>query len=261
MGPNPDEKEAARWEEDYYSSSGRLMLGIVPGSRLSHLCAHGCELHVPELAPMDRAWENAIEETDYATQDGHGGGTQGSAGTQQGQSGQASGGAGEAGGTSQGALSHHLSVQDILAEGEDLLLPGPERGTWSRAGSHQGRRCAWPRKGWSTCWGQAGGWLSFLRGLLARGGLVGRVLSKVWVEGWWVDFSDDHLQQVAQQHTVSHQLPSPRGEVAAVPELTVMSSCLEGDHRSGGRGEPTLKAPLQCAGGAVAEALRWPSEA
>ncbi|KAK3242344.1 hypothetical protein CYMTET_47963 [Cymbomonas tetramitiformis] len=44
-----------------------------------------------------RAWEGAIEEIGYATQDGSGGGTQGSGGTQDEQSEQASGGVDGAG--------------------------------------------------------------------------------------------------------------------------------------------------------------------
>ncbi|KAK3242347.1 hypothetical protein CYMTET_47966 [Cymbomonas tetramitiformis] len=52
---------------------------------------------VERLALMDRAWEGAIEEIGYATQDGSGGGTQGSGGTQDEQSEQASGGVDEAG--------------------------------------------------------------------------------------------------------------------------------------------------------------------
>ncbi|KAK3274731.1 hypothetical protein CYMTET_17099 [Cymbomonas tetramitiformis] len=116
------------------------------------------------LALMDRAWEDAFEETDYATQDGSGGGMQESEGTQREQSGQAPGEAGEAGamasrllesmedvrrevehlgtvegqggGTAEarsggaragiGGLSQAASsVEDILNEWDDLLSPGP----------------------------------------------------------------------------------------------------------------------------------------
>ncbi|KAK3250119.1 hypothetical protein CYMTET_40485 [Cymbomonas tetramitiformis] len=69
------------------------------------------------LALMDRAWEDAFEETDYATQDGSGGGTHESEGTQREQSGQASGGAGEA-----GAMASRLleSMEDVRREAEHL---------------------------------------------------------------------------------------------------------------------------------------------
>ncbi|KAK3249614.1 hypothetical protein CYMTET_40957 [Cymbomonas tetramitiformis] len=118
-----------------------------------------------------RAWEDAIEEADYATQDGFGGGTQESGGTQHERSGQASGGAGEAGamasrllesmedvrreadhlriagiqgeGTAEarsggvhasagGPSQAALSVQDILLEWDDLSSPGPKGGVWTQ---------------------------------------------------------------------------------------------------------------------------------
>ncbi|KAK3285198.1 hypothetical protein CYMTET_7190 [Cymbomonas tetramitiformis] len=87
MGPNPDRGEAAQREG------------------------------VERLALMDRAWEDAIEEIDYATQDGSGGGTQGSGGTQDEQSEQASGGADEA-----GAMAARLleSMEDVRREAEHL---------------------------------------------------------------------------------------------------------------------------------------------
>ncbi|KAK3287640.1 hypothetical protein CYMTET_4864 [Cymbomonas tetramitiformis] len=81
MDPHPDHGEGAGWEE---------------GAR---------------LVPMDVAWEDVIEETDYITQAGqagHRGGTQASRGTQHPLSGQASGGASEAGG----------STMDTAAPGE-----------------------------------------------------------------------------------------------------------------------------------------------
>ncbi|KAK3236266.1 hypothetical protein CYMTET_53585, partial [Cymbomonas tetramitiformis] len=123
------------------------------------------------LALMDRAWEDAFEETDYATQDGSGGGMQESEGTQRERSGQASGEAGEAGamasrllesmedvrrevehlgtvegqggGTAEarsggaragiGGLSQAASsVEDILNEWDDLLSPGPGSGVWTQ---------------------------------------------------------------------------------------------------------------------------------
>ncbi|KAK3242740.1 hypothetical protein CYMTET_47589 [Cymbomonas tetramitiformis] len=123
------------------------------------------------LALMDRAWEDAFEETDYATQDGSGGGMQESEGTQRERSGQAPGEAGEAGamasrllesmedvrrevehlgtvegqggGTAEarsggaragiGGLSQAASsVEDILNEWDDLLSPGPGSGVWTQ---------------------------------------------------------------------------------------------------------------------------------
>ncbi|KAK3279320.1 hypothetical protein CYMTET_12791 [Cymbomonas tetramitiformis] len=123
------------------------------------------------LALMDRAWEDAFEETDYATQDGSGGGMQESEGTQREQSGQAPGETGEAGamasrllesmedvrrevehlgtvegqegGTAEarsggaragiGGLSQAASsVEDILNEWDDLLSPGPGSGVWTQ---------------------------------------------------------------------------------------------------------------------------------
>ncbi|KAK3246914.1 hypothetical protein CYMTET_43564 [Cymbomonas tetramitiformis] len=123
------------------------------------------------LALMDRAWEDAFEETDYTTQDGSGGGMQESEGTQRERSGQAPGEAGEAGamasrllesmedvrrevehlgtvegqggGTAEarsggaragiGGLSQAASsVEDILNEWNDLLSPGPGSGIWTQ---------------------------------------------------------------------------------------------------------------------------------
>ncbi|KAK3283093.1 hypothetical protein CYMTET_9198 [Cymbomonas tetramitiformis] len=123
------------------------------------------------LALMDRAWEDAFEETDYATQDGSGGGMQESEGTQRERSGQAPGEAGEAGAMASRLLEsmedvrrevEHLgtvegqgggtaearsggaragigglrqaasSVEDILNEWDDLLSPGPGSGVWTQ---------------------------------------------------------------------------------------------------------------------------------
>ncbi|KAK3253652.1 hypothetical protein CYMTET_37104 [Cymbomonas tetramitiformis] len=123
------------------------------------------------LALMDRAWEDAFEETDYATQDGSGGGMQESEGTQRERSGQAPSEAGEAGvmasrllesmedvgrevehlgtvegqggGTAEaryggaragiGGLSQAASsVEDILNEWDDLLSPGLGSGVWTQ---------------------------------------------------------------------------------------------------------------------------------
>ncbi|KAK3233189.1 hypothetical protein CYMTET_56485 [Cymbomonas tetramitiformis] len=123
------------------------------------------------LALMDRAWEDAFKETDYAMQDGSGGGMQESEGTQRERTGHAPGEAGEAGamasrllgsmedvrrevehlgtvegqggGTAEarsggaragiGGLSQAASsVEDILNEWDDLLSPGPGSGVWTQ---------------------------------------------------------------------------------------------------------------------------------
>ncbi|KAK3237576.1 hypothetical protein CYMTET_52360 [Cymbomonas tetramitiformis] len=67
---------------------------------------------------VDAGLEDAIEQTGYATQDGHGGGMQGSGHvTQLGQTGQVSGGAGEAGKTTSRLLE---SMEDAWREAENL---------------------------------------------------------------------------------------------------------------------------------------------
>ncbi|KAK3270195.1 hypothetical protein CYMTET_21397 [Cymbomonas tetramitiformis] len=76
------------------------------------------------LALMDRAWElGTTEESDYATQDGHGCGAQGSEGTQHKQPRQNFGLAKRP--------RLNKSVQDIFAEGGDLLSLRPERKSWT----------------------------------------------------------------------------------------------------------------------------------
>ncbi|KAK3271639.1 hypothetical protein CYMTET_20025 [Cymbomonas tetramitiformis] len=84
------------------------------------------------LALMDRAWEDVFEETDYAMQDGSGGGTQESEGTQRERSGQASGEAGEA-----GAMASRLleSMEDVRREVEHLGTVGGQGGSTAEARS------------------------------------------------------------------------------------------------------------------------------
>ncbi|KAK3259487.1 hypothetical protein CYMTET_31516 [Cymbomonas tetramitiformis] len=69
-----------------WAGGGRVRGGMGPDLDLGEADRReGAE----RLALMDRAWEDACEETDYATQDGLGGGTQESEGTQREQTGQA----------------------------------------------------------------------------------------------------------------------------------------------------------------------------
>ncbi|KAK3237191.1 hypothetical protein CYMTET_52719 [Cymbomonas tetramitiformis] len=78
------------------------MEGEVDPADFFGACARGRRADHPpgrKAMPGRRAWEDAIREPDCATQDGHGGGT-----------------------PSQAALS----IQDILAEWEDLLSPGAQ---------------------------------------------------------------------------------------------------------------------------------------
>ncbi|KAK3242763.1 hypothetical protein CYMTET_47559 [Cymbomonas tetramitiformis] len=133
------------------------------------------------LALMNRAWEDAFKETDCATQDGSGGGTQESEGTQREQSGQTSGGAGEA-----GAMASRLleSMEDVRREAEHLgTVGGQGKGT---AEARSGERVQ--AQAVDTC-----------RAPQSPGAHPG---------------SDDHLKQFARQHTASHQLPCLQGEVA-----------------------------------------------
>ncbi|KAK3263559.1 hypothetical protein CYMTET_27642 [Cymbomonas tetramitiformis] len=172
------------------------------------------------LALMDRAWEDAFEETDYATQDGSGGGTQESEGTQRERSGQASG----IGGLSQAASS----VEDILNEWDDLLSPGPEGGVWTQeqSGASPEQAMALAEGGVATLMGASRRVAGLLGGVDGMGGTDEDDGGDVGRSAGGVDTrrapqspgahpgSDDHLQQVARQHTASHQLPCPPGEVA-----------------------------------------------
>ncbi|KAK3264305.1 hypothetical protein CYMTET_26946 [Cymbomonas tetramitiformis] len=91
---------------------------------------------VERLALMDRAWEDAFEETDYATQDGSGGGTQESEGTQRERSGQAPGEAGEA-----GAMASRLleSMEDVRRKVEHQSTVGGQGGGTTEARSGEAR--------------------------------------------------------------------------------------------------------------------------
>ncbi|KAK3267830.1 hypothetical protein CYMTET_23642 [Cymbomonas tetramitiformis] len=247
-----------------WAGGGRVRGGMGPDLDLGEADRReGAE----RLALMDRAWEDACEETDYATQDGLGGGTQESEGTQREQTGQASGGAGKAGtmasrllesmedvrreaehlgtvggqgrGTAQarsggarastGGLSQVASsVEDILNEWEDLSSPGPEGGVWTQkqSGASPEQAMALAEGGVATLMGasrRVAGLLERVAGMGATGegdvGDVGRLAGGVDTRRAPQSpgahpGSDDHLQQVARQHTASHQLPCPAGEVA-----------------------------------------------
>ncbi|KAK3289147.1 hypothetical protein CYMTET_3418 [Cymbomonas tetramitiformis] len=230
------------------------------------------------LALMDRAWEDAFEETDYATQDGSGGGTHESEGAQREQSGQASG----TGGLSQAASS----VEDILNEWDDLLSPGAGSGVWTQeqSGASPEQAMALAEGGVATLMGASRRVAGLLGGVDGMGGTdeddggdVGRSAGgddtrRAPQSPGAHPGSDDHLQQVARQHTASHQLPSPPGEVAGragtnsasgvVPTVgLVVEGWLEW-RSSGGRDEPASGISWrQCIGGADADGLGWLSEA
>ncbi|KAK3243315.1 hypothetical protein CYMTET_47023 [Cymbomonas tetramitiformis] len=215
------------------------------------------------LALMDRAWEDAFEETDYATQDGSGGETQKSEGTQRERSGQASGGAGRGtaearsrgaragtGGLSQAASS----VEDILNEWDDLSSPGPEGGVWTQEQSEASpeQAMALAEGGVATLMGASRRVAGLLGGVDGMGGTDEDDGGDVGRSAGGVDTrrapqspgahpgSDDHLQQVARQHTASHQLPCPPGEVAG--RAGTNSEQLSGRRRPGGELSATGRA-------------------
>ncbi|KAK3238414.1 hypothetical protein CYMTET_51572 [Cymbomonas tetramitiformis] len=238
---------------------------------------------VERLALMDRVWEDAFEETDYATQDGLGGGTQESGGTQHEQSEQASGGGGEGGAITSRLLesmedvrreAEHLStvggqgggaaearsggaragtsglsqvassVEDILAEWEDLSSPGPEGGVWTQeqSGASPEQAMALAEGGVATLMGASRRVAGLLGGVDGMGGTDEDDGGDVGRSAGGVDprrapqspgahpGSDDHLQQVARQHTASHQLPCPWGEVAGRAGINTSS---QGNHSKG----------------------------
>ncbi|KAK3278616.1 hypothetical protein CYMTET_13456 [Cymbomonas tetramitiformis] len=245
------------------------------------------------LALMDRAWEDAFEETDYATQDGSGGGMQESEGTQRERSGQAPGEAGEAGamasrllesmedvrrevehlgtvegqggGTAEarsggaragiGGLSQAASsVEDILNEWDDLLSPGPGSGVWTQeqSGASPEQAMALAEGGVATLMGASRRVAGLLGGVDGMGGTdeddggdVGRSAGgddtrRAPQSPGAHPGSDDHLQQVARQHTASHQLPCPSGEVAG--RAGTNSEQLSGRRRPGGELSATGRA-------------------
>ncbi|KAK3236904.1 hypothetical protein CYMTET_52984 [Cymbomonas tetramitiformis] len=245
------------------------------------------------LALMDRAWEDAFEETDYATQDGSGGGMQESEGTQRERSGQAPGEAGEAGamasrllesmedvrrevehlgtvegqggGTAEarsggaragiGGLSQAASsVEDILNEWDDLLSPGPGSGVWTQeqSGASPEQAMALAEGGVATLMGASRRVAGLLGGVDGMGGTDEDDGGDVGRSAGGVDTrrapqspgahpgSDDHLQQVARQHTASHQLPCPPGEVAG--RAGTNSEQLSGRRRPGGELSATGRA-------------------
>ncbi|KAK3241159.1 hypothetical protein CYMTET_49048 [Cymbomonas tetramitiformis] len=245
------------------------------------------------LALMDRAWEDAFEETDYATQDGSGGGMHESEGTQRERSGQAPGEAGEAGAMASRLLEsmedvqrevEHLrtvegqgggtaearyggaqagigglnqtasSVEDILNEWDDLLSPGPGSGVWTQeqSGASPEQAMALAEGGVATLMGASRRVAGLLGGVDGMGGTdeddggdVGRSAGgddtrRAPQSPGAHPGSDDHLQQVARQHTASHQLPCPSGEVAG--RAGTNSEQLSGRRRPGGELSATGRA-------------------
>ncbi|KAK3255601.1 hypothetical protein CYMTET_35224 [Cymbomonas tetramitiformis] len=226
-----------------------------------------------------RAWEDAFEETDYATQDGSGGGTQESEGTQRELSGHAPGEAGEAGamatrllesmedvrrevehlgtvegqggGTAEarsggaragiGGLSQAASsVEDILNEWDDLLSPGPESGVWTQEQSG-----ASPEQAMAL----AEGGVATLMGASRRvAGLLGGV------DGMGGTDEDDG-GDVGRGGSIGGGEPAPETQ-----QQCAGRTAAEG-LSSGGRDEPASGTRRQCAGGADAEGLGWLSEA
>ena len=142
-------------------------------------------------------------------------------GTAEAQSGEAHAGTG---GPSQAVTS----VQDILAEWDDLSSPGPEGGVWTQeqSGASPEQAMALAEGGVATLMGVSRRVAGLLEGAVGRGGPVEGDDGDVERHGGGVDTcraprspgahpgSDDHLQQVARQHTASHQLLGPLGEVA-----------------------------------------------
>ncbi|KAK3255678.1 hypothetical protein CYMTET_35153 [Cymbomonas tetramitiformis] len=263
------------------------------------------------LALMDRAWEDAFEETDYATQDGSGGGMQESEGTQRERSGQAPGEAGEAGAMASRLLEsmkdvrrevEHLgtvgsqgggtpearsggakagigglsqaasSAEDILNEWDELLSPGPKGGVWTQeqSGASPEQAMALAEGGVATLMGasrRVAGLLGAVDGMGGTdegdGGDVGRLAggvdtSRAPQSPGAHTGSNDHLQQVARQHTASHQAVGGSGVMWDVG--LVVEGWLD-RRRSGGTDDPASGTRRQCAGGADAEGLGWLSEA
>ncbi|KAK3252907.1 hypothetical protein CYMTET_37813 [Cymbomonas tetramitiformis] len=157
-----------------WAGGGRIGGGMDPG--LNGGEAARCE-GLERLALMDRPWEDAIEETDYATQDGLGGGPQGSEEMQHERSGQASDGAGEAGWMASRLLESMedaaLSVEDILAEWDpwdEISSPGPEGEVWTqeRSGASPEQALALAEEGVATLMGASRRVASLLEGAVVN---------------------------------------------------------------------------------------------
>ncbi|KAK3258150.1 hypothetical protein CYMTET_32793, partial [Cymbomonas tetramitiformis] len=261
-----------RWR---WAGRGRVRGGMGPGLNGGRGSTGGVE----RLALMDRAWEDAFEETDYATQDGLGGGTQESGEKLHDRFGQAPGGPGEAdtmasrllesmedvrreaehlcivGGQGEdtaearsGGAQAASSVQDILAEWDDLKSPGPEGGVWTQeqSGASPEQAMALAEGGVATLMGASRRVAGLLGGVDGMGGTdeddggdVGRSAGgddtrRAPQSPGAHPGSDDHLQQVARQHTASHQLPYPPARLLAVPELKVKFAVTsQGNQRKG----------------------------
>ncbi|KAK3273675.1 hypothetical protein CYMTET_18096 [Cymbomonas tetramitiformis] len=144
------------------------------------------------------------------------------------------------GGLSQAASS----VEDILNEWDDLLSPGPEGGVWTQeqSGASPEQAMALAEGGVATLMGASRRVAGLLEGVAGMGGTgegdggdVGRLAGGVDTRRAPQSpgehpGSDDHLQQVARQHTASHQLLCPRGEVAGRAGTNTSS---QGNHSKG----------------------------
>ncbi|KAK3241179.1 hypothetical protein CYMTET_49033 [Cymbomonas tetramitiformis] len=190
------------------------------------------------LALMDRAWEDAFEETDYATQDGSGGGTQESQGTQRKRSGQASGEAGEA-----GAMASRLleSMEDVRREVEHLGTVGGQGGGTPEARSGGARAGV---GGLSQAASSVEDFLNEWDGLLSPGPEGGV---------WTLEQSGASPEQAM---ALAEGWPPWHGDTAAVRRQDSRRGA-----QLGGRDEPASGTRRQCAGGADAEGLGWLSEA
>ncbi|KAK3258796.1 hypothetical protein CYMTET_32170 [Cymbomonas tetramitiformis] len=162
-------------------------------------------------------------------------------------------------------LSHHLSIQDILAEGDDLSSPGIEHGAWTQEQSGASPEQVMPLagEGVANLIGASTRVAQLFEGAAGaegtgredvddeRGGsegVVGRVDTRRAPQSPGAHPGNaDHLQQVARQHTASHQLPRPRGEVAG--RAGTNSEPLSGREQSGG-------AERRLGGGEMARAAR-----
>ncbi|KAK3238687.1 hypothetical protein CYMTET_51315 [Cymbomonas tetramitiformis] len=162
-----------------------------------------------------------------------------------------SGGAGAGiGGLSQAASS----VEDILNEWDDLLSPGPGSGVWTQeqSGASPEQAMALAEGGVATLMGASRRVAGLLGGVDGMGGTdeddggdVGRSAGgddtrRAPQSPGAHPGSDDHLQQVARQHTASHQLPCPSGEVAG--RAGTNSEQLSGRRRPGGELSATGRA-------------------
>ncbi|KAK3247349.1 hypothetical protein CYMTET_43150 [Cymbomonas tetramitiformis] len=235
------------------------------------------------LVLMDREWEDAIEETDYARQDRHGGETQESGGEQHEQSEKASAGAGEAGrmGVKEsapprlglegrrraqagagGPIQAASRVEAILAEWDDLSSPGLEGGVWTQkqSGASPEQAMALAEEGVDTLIRVSRRVASLLEGAVGMGGtgegaegdVGGRATVGMGPQVGTVrrDSYSASVERIAQV----------RGHLARQSAQRLQSHRVVAGGRGlqaqiGGRGEPAWKTQQQCVGRAVAEGL------